>query len=67
MASNLSKSEINKCREYLKKAEPYTLEELAEIGFDGKSDPDRMLATTAKHLLDAYLKDHPKENIDDGN
>lgn len=58
MVSNLSKSEIEKCREYLRRAKPYTDEELQKIGFDGKSDPDRMLSTTAKKLLDSYLEEY---------
>lgn len=60
MGHKLSKEQIEKFEKYLKAAEPYTQQELAEMELDSDEGYNfaRMRSTTAKMLLDQYYTEH---------
>lgn len=68
MALKLISSQILDMIEDLKKAVPYTKEELDKIPLDATSENcplysvERITSTQIKRILDGYFKEHPEED-----
>lgn len=63
--SSKNRNKIIKLIAFSKIAEPYSPDDNEYDQLDGEYDSARMIATSAKRLLDKYFKENPSENIED--
>lgn len=62
MGYDITRSDIDRWRKYVKQAVPYTDEEFNNLPYDGPEEPERDQATTALRLLKYFGLDPYDEN-----